>query len=66
MGSNPMITFKLDIPKDFVENLAFKAAQEAISEKLKHLGPSLTATLKMGIENMLKHYIPEIREVRAV
>ena len=28
--------------------------------------PSSTATLKMGIENMLKHYIPEIREVRAV
>jgi Fe-S cluster biogenesis protein NfuA len=28
--------------------------------------PSSTATLKMGIENMLKHYIPEIREVRPV
>jgi Fe-S cluster biogenesis protein NfuA len=28
--------------------------------------PSSTATLKMGIENMLKHYIPEVREVRAV
>ena len=28
--------------------------------------PSSTATLKMGIENMLKHYIPEIIEVRAV
>lgn len=27
--------------------------------------PSSTATLKSGIENMLKHYIPEIREVRA-
>lgn len=27
--------------------------------------PSSTATLKMGIENMLKHYIPQIREVRA-
>ncbi len=25
--------------------------------------PSSTATLKMGIENMLKHYIPEITEV---
>mgnify|MGYP001496904894 CR=1 FL=1 len=25
--------------------------------------PSSTATLKMGIENMLKHYIPEIKEV---
>ena len=28
--------------------------------------PSSTATLKMGIENMLKHYIPEVREVRPV
>ncbi len=27
--------------------------------------PSSTATLKMGIENMLKHYIPEVIEVRA-
>ena len=25
--------------------------------------PSSTATLKMGIENMLKHYIPEVKEV---
>jgi len=28
--------------------------------------PSSTATLKAGIENMLRHYIPEIVEVRAV
>jgi len=28
--------------------------------------PSSTATLKAGIENMLKHYIPEIKEVRQV
>ena len=28
--------------------------------------PSSTATLKMGIENMLKHYIPEIKEVLEV
>jgi Fe-S cluster biogenesis protein NfuA len=26
--------------------------------------PSSTATLKHGIENMLKHYIPEVKEVR--
>lgn len=26
--------------------------------------PSSTATLKSGIENMLRHYIPEVREVR--
>ena len=25
--------------------------------------PSSTATLKMGIENMLKHYLPEVKEV---
>jgi len=28
--------------------------------------PSSTATLKMGIENMLRHYVPEVTEVRAV
>jgi len=28
--------------------------------------PSSTATLKAGIENMLRHYIPEVREVCAV
>ncbi len=28
--------------------------------------PSSEATLKMGIENMLKHFIPEIKEVRPV
>jgi Fe-S cluster biogenesis protein NfuA len=27
--------------------------------------PSSTATLKMGIENMLRYYVPEVREVRA-
>jgi Fe-S cluster biogenesis protein NfuA len=27
--------------------------------------PSSSATLKVGIENLLKHFIPEIREVRA-
>ncbi|MDX1711644.1 MAG: NifU family protein [Rhodovibrionaceae bacterium] len=28
--------------------------------------PSSTATLKMGIENLLRHYIPEVNEVRPV
>ncbi|HFQ14921.1 MAG TPA: NifU family protein [Rhodobacteraceae bacterium] len=28
--------------------------------------PSSTLTLKMGIENLLKHYIPEVTEVRPV
>lgn len=28
--------------------------------------PSATMTLKMGVENMLKHYIPEVVEVRAI
>ncbi len=28
--------------------------------------PSSTATLKVGIENMLRHYVPEVSEVRAV
>lgn len=28
--------------------------------------PSSTATLRNGVQNLLKHFIPEIREVRAV
>jgi len=28
--------------------------------------PSSTATLKQGIENLLKHYFPEVKEVRAI
>ena len=28
--------------------------------------PSSTATLKMGMEKMLKHYVPEVKEVRPV
>ncbi|HGG62979.1 MAG TPA: NifU family protein, partial [Rhodobacteraceae bacterium] len=28
--------------------------------------PSSTVTLKMGIENLLRHYIPEVTEVRAI
>lgn len=28
--------------------------------------PSSSATLKAGIENMLRHYVPEVNEVRAV
>ena len=28
-------------------------------------GPSSTMTLKMGIENMMRHFIPEVLEVRA-
>ena len=28
--------------------------------------PSSTATLKHGIQNLLKHFVPEVREVEAV
>ncbi len=28
--------------------------------------PSSTATLKDGIENLLTHYFPEVKEVRAI
>jgi len=28
--------------------------------------PSSTATLKLGIENLLKHFVPEVTEVRAI
>ncbi len=27
--------------------------------------PSSSVTLKNGIENMLKHYVPEVKEVQA-
>ncbi|MEM7565796.1 MAG: NifU family protein, partial [Pseudomonadota bacterium] len=28
--------------------------------------PSSTATLKNGIENLLRHFVPDVREVRPV
>ena len=28
--------------------------------------PSSTMTLQMGIQNLLKHFVPEVREVRPV
>ena len=28
--------------------------------------PSSTATLKMGIESLLKYYVPEVTDVRAI
>ena len=46
---------------DFVDGIVYLKMQGACSGC-----PSSTATLKMGIENMLKHYIPEIQEVRPV
>ena len=45
----------------FEEGIVYLAMQGACSGC-----PSSTATLKMGIENMLRHYIPEVVEVRAV
>jgi Fe-S cluster biogenesis protein NfuA len=47
--------------QSFEEGVVFLHLQGACSGC-----PSSTATLKMGIENMLKHYIPEVVEVRAV
>jgi len=47
--------------QSFEEGVVFLHLQGACSGC-----PSSTATLKMGIENMLKHYIPEVTEVRAV
>ena len=46
---------------DFEDGVVFLKMQGACSGC-----PSSTATLKMGIENMLKHYIPEVQEVRPV
>jgi len=47
--------------QDFKEGIVYLHMQGACSGC-----PSSTATLKMGIENMLKHYIPEVKEVRPV
>lgn len=45
----------------FEEGVVFLRMQGACSGC-----PSSTATLKMGIENMLRHYIPEVEEVQPV
>ena len=49
------------IYNDFEDGIVYLKMQGACSGC-----PSSTATLKMGIENMLKHYIPEVKEVRPV
>ncbi len=49
------------IYNDFQDGIVYLKMQGACSGC-----PSSTATLKMGIENMLKHYIPEVQEVRPV
>ena len=46
---------------DFADGVVYLKMQGACSGCR-----SSTATLKMGIENMLKHYIPEVQEVRPV
>ena len=46
---------------DFSEGIVYLHMQGSCSGC-----PSSTATLKAGIENMLRHYIPEVQEVRAV
>tara|TARA_Y100000590_G_scaffold196367_1_gene222972 strand:+ start:654 stop:1211 length:558 start_codon:yes stop_codon:yes gene_type:complete len=47
--------------QDYKEGIVYLHMQGACSGC-----PSSKATLKIGIENMLKHYIPEIKEVRPV
>ena len=46
--------------KDFKDGVVYLHMQGACSGC-----PSSTATLKMGIENLLKHYVPEVVEVQA-
>jgi Fe-S cluster biogenesis protein NfuA len=48
------------IYKGFREGVVYLAMQGACSGC-----PSSTATLKNGIETLLKHYVPEVTEVRA-
>ena len=51
----------------FVERFEDKDGVVLLSLKGSCSGcPSSTATLKAGIENLLKHYVPEVREVRQV
>lgn len=47
--------------QDYVDGVVYLHMQGSCSGC-----PSSTATLKAGIENMLRHYIPEVVEVRAV
>jgi Fe-S cluster biogenesis protein NfuA len=47
--------------EDFADGIVYLHMQGSCSGC-----PSSTATLKAGIENMLRHYIPEVIEVRAV
>jgi Fe-S cluster biogenesis protein NfuA len=47
--------------EDFEDGIVYLHMQGACSGC-----PSSTATLKAGIENMLRHYIPEVVEVRAI
>jgi len=47
--------------KDFAEGVVYVELHGSCSGC-----PSATITLKSGIENMLKHYIPEVTEVRAI
>lgn len=46
--------------RGFREGVVYLAMQGACSGC-----PSSTATLKQGIEGLLRHYVPEVREVRA-
>ena len=45
----------------FVDGVVYLKMQGACSGC-----PSSTATLKSGIENMLRYYVPEVQEVRAI
>jgi Fe-S cluster biogenesis protein NfuA len=47
--------------EDFADGIVYLHMQGSCSGC-----PSSTATLKAGIENMLRHYVPEVLEVRAV
>lgn len=47
--------------KSFEDGVVYLSMQGACSGC-----PSASATLKNGVENMLKHYIPEVTEVRSV
>ena len=47
--------------KDYTDGIVYLELQGSCSGC-----PSSTATLRYGVENLIKHYIPEVLEVRSI
>merc|ERR1712146_668339 len=68
-GDEVLILNSIEKEEDNADDIQFESFEDGIVTLLMKGAcsgcPSSTATLKMGIENMLRHYIPEVQEVRA-